>query len=164
MGFAPKSAWSFFAVAASLQYWNQTEARVAANASTSALPPEPVPPVISTFLGCSAVFIVVACFALSLWRVGRGSIINYWEDCKVSQAFVQRKFNTTACRLSRGRRAGAERPHFLGSVIDELDDAELLAVGVEFGGDFHLAAAIIVTTAPFQSQVAGSSFRDARGL
>ena len=49
-------------------------------------------------------------------------------------------------------RAGAERPHFLGGVVGELDDAELLAVGVEFvdefGGDFHLAAVEVEFSTP----------------
>ena len=43
--------------------------------------------------------------------------------------------------------AGAERPHLFGGVIRELDDAELVAVGIkfvdEFGGDFDLSAVII---------------------
>ena len=44
-------------------------------------------------------------------------------------------------------RAGAKCPHFFGSVIRELDDTELLAIGVEFmdefGDNFHLAAVVI---------------------
>ena len=44
-------------------------------------------------------------------------------------------------------RAGAKCPHFFSGIIRELDDTELLAIGVEFmdkfGGDFHLPAVVI---------------------